>query len=96
MKIGFLAIAPALALSLCACTPTGGVSPAAQTDIANALAASCPILAAVSGDVASDSKSHAAYSLLASVCPPNPAPTNAAVTALDILNAYYLLKAAAR
>ena len=96
MKVRFLAIAPALALSLCACRPTGGLSPAAQPDIANALAASCPILAAVSGDVASDSRSQTAYSLLASVCPPNPAPTNAAVAAFDILDAYYLLKAAVK
>ena len=96
MKVRFLALVPALALSLCACTPTGGLSPAAQTDIANALAAGCPILAAVSGNVANDSRSQAAYWLLASVCPPNPAPTNAAVAALDILNAYYLLKAAAK
>jgi hypothetical protein len=96
MKVSLLAVAPALALSLCACAPTGGLSPAAQDDIANALATSCPILAAVGDKVASDSRSQAAYSLLASVCPPNPAPTSAAVAALDILNAYYLLKSAAK
>jgi hypothetical protein len=96
MKVRLLAVAPALALSLCACTPTGGVSPAAQDDIATALTVSCPVLAAVSGKVASDRRSQGAYALLASVCPPNRAPTNAAVAAVDILTACYLLKSAVK
>jgi hypothetical protein len=96
MKVNLLAIAPALALFLCACTPTGGLSPAAQNDIGNALAAACPVLVAIRGAVASDARSQAAYRLLTSVCPPNPAPTNAAVAALDILNAYYLLRPAVK
>jgi len=96
MKFNLLILAFALALSVCACTPTGGLSPAAQNDVSAALAASCPVLAVVRGSVASDAKSQAAYGLLASVCPPNPAPTNAVVAALDIVNAYYLLRPLAK
>jgi hypothetical protein len=74
------------------CTSTGALAPAAQSDIDTALAVACPVAAALSGKVPSDADSQAAYSLLVSLCPPNAPPTNAVVAALDILNAYEVLK----
>jgi hypothetical protein len=95
MKASLLAAA-ALTLCLSACSPAGGLSPAAQADVANALAVSCPAVAAAQGRIPGDPDSQAAYSLLVGVCPPNPPPTNAVVAAIDILNAYDALKAAAQ
>ena len=92
MKLPLLAGALALALGSAACTSTGALAPGAQSDITTSLAVACPVIAALSGKVPSDANSQAAYSLLASLCPPNPAPTNAVVAALDILNAYEVLK----
>lgn len=84
----------ALALGLSACTSTGALTPTAQSDITEALAIACPVEAAVHPQVAAQANANAtaADSLLASICPPNPAPTNAVVAALDILNAYEVLK----
>ena len=70
----------------------GALAPTAQSDINTALAVACPVVAALNGKTPSDSDSQAAYSLLASLCPPNAPPTNAVVAALDILNAYEVLK----
>jgi hypothetical protein len=92
MKLPVFMGAVALALCSAACTSTGALAPAAQSDITTALAVACPVVAALNGKVPSDANSQAAYSLLASLCPPNPAPTNAVVAALDILNAYEVLK----
>ena len=92
MKALALASAVALVLFCGACTSTGGLAPAAQSDVTAALAVACPVAAALNGKIPSDANSQAAYSLLASLCPPNPAPTNAVVAALDILNAYEVLK----
>lgn len=83
----------AIALCLSACMPAGGPSPSAQNNIANALAASCPILAAAKSSASSGAAIQGAYALLANVCPPNAPPSSAAVAALDILNAYGALRA---
>jgi hypothetical protein len=82
----------ALALGATGCTSTGALNPTASSDITSALAVACPVVAAVSEKVPSDANSQAAYSLLVSLCPPNAPPTNAVVAALDILNAYEVLK----
>jgi len=82
----------AFAAMAAACTSTGSLTPAAQSDIAQALAIACPVEAAVHSKIPTDADSQAADSLLVSVCPPNPPPTNAVVAALDILNAYEVLK----
>ncbi len=92
MKAILLAGALALALCAAACTSTGALAPAAQSDITAALAIACPVAAALNGKVPTDANSQAAYSLLASLCPPNAPPTNAVVAALDILNVYEVLK----
>jgi hypothetical protein len=94
MKALFLAAAGALALGLSACATTAALSPAAQNDIASALAVACPIAAATRTVALNDANARAAYALLAGVCPPNPPPSTSVVAAVDILNAYSAVRAA--
>ncbi|MGO8800869.1 MAG: hypothetical protein ACLQE9_21045 [Roseiarcus sp.] len=97
MKTLLAAGALALALGSAACTSTGALSPTAQTDIANALAVACPVEAAVAAqltakNVALNTQQQAAETILAGLCPPNPAPTNATVAAIDIVSAYLTIQ----
>lgn len=92
MKLLLAAGAIALASCAAACTSTGALAPTAQSDITTALAIACPVVAALNGKTPGDFNTQAAYSLLASLCPPNAPPTNAVVAALDILNVYEVLK----
>jgi hypothetical protein len=96
MTIRLFASACGLALCLSACASTGGLSPNVQNDIATTLAVTCPIIAAAGGQIGSNAKLQAAYSLLVDVCPPNPPPLNPVVAAVDILNAYQVLKSVMR
>jgi hypothetical protein len=98
MKTLLAAGVAALALCSAACTSTGALAPAAQSDITQALAIACPVESAVHAQVAAQNSADvtAADTLLVSLCPPNPAPTNAVVAALDILNAYEVLKPLAK
>ena len=92
MKALVLAAIFASGLALSACTSTGVLTPTAQADVQNALAIACPVEAAVAAQLAAQNvklsaQAQAAETLLAGLCPPNPAPTSATVAAIDIVSA---------
>jgi hypothetical protein len=87
---------------LSGCTSQNGVitptlTPAAQATVQNYLNTYCPVLPGVQLTLSANPSLNttdvkAATALLASVCPPNPAPTNGVVIASDVLGAYTTLK----
>ena len=93
-KIALLASAAAFAcLSLVGCAANGTLNPAADTDIQNALAAGCPMVAAVqASNLPLNSYEKSAVATLALACPPNPPPTSAVIAAEDIISAYTILE----
>jgi hypothetical protein len=93
MKYAALAAALALSVSLAGCAANGALTSAANTDVVNALAISCPIVAVVQASalpLSAIEKSSVATLELA--CPPNPAPTSAVIAAADIIAAYIALE----
>ena len=91
MKYYLSALLCALGLAGCSAT-TGTLTPAAQTTVQQYLDAYCPVEAAVRVQAQAGSASvKAADKVLQSACPPNPAPTNAVVAAVDLLNAYNVI-----
>ncbi len=103
MKFALLAGALALGtVSLAGCAQTNGVitpnlTPAASAKVQAYLDQYCPVLPGVTLTVqanpaVSTTSVRTALALLASVCPPNPPPTNGLVIASDILGAYSTLK----
>ena len=91
MKILALALVGTLGLAGCSAT-TGTLTPAAQATVTQYLASYCPVEAAVRAQAQAGSASvKAADSLLQSVCPPNPAPTNAVVAVVDLVQAYAVI-----
>lgn len=67
-------------------------SPQVATDIAAALNYGCPVLSAIQAQgIKPNNAQTAALQSLALACPPNPAPTNAAVAATDLVAAATIL-----
>ena len=100
MKALLTSIALCGGLTACATVngvPTTTLTPAAQADLQAALDSYCPVLTAVETSTTANpslatTDIKAAESVLSEACPPNPAPTNGAVVAVDILNAYVTLE----
>ena len=77
--------------------PTTTLTPAAQADLQAVLNSYCPVLTSIEMSTTANpslatTDIQAAESVLSEACPPNPAPTNGAVVAVDILNAYVTLE----
>ncbi len=79
--------------ALVGCAASGAVDAAATADIQQALAAGCPILAAIkTSGLPTNSYQKSAIATLALACPPNPPPTSAVVAVGDIVAAYMTLQ----
>ena len=90
----------AIALGGCAMVngiPTTTLTPAAQADLQAAANSFCPVLSAVEGQTSANpslatTDVTAAEKVLDEACPPNPLPTNGAVVAVDLINAYVIIE----
>lgn len=95
-----IAVLGAFALSGCATVdgvPTTTLTPAAQADLQAAANSFCPVLGAVEGQTSANpslatTDVTAAEKVLSEACPPNPLPTNGAVVAVDLINAYVIIQ----
>jgi hypothetical protein len=80
-------------VTLVGCASNGALSPAATSDIQQALAVGCPILGLIqSSSLALNKYQKSALNTLALACPPNPPPTSAVVAVEDIIAAYTTLQ----
>jgi len=80
-------------LALTGCNATLSLNPTATTQLQNALAVGCPILAAVkSSGLPMNAYQQAAVNTLELACPPNPPPNTALVAVEDIIAAYSVLQ----
>ena len=77
--------------------PTTTLTPAAQADLQAAANSFCPVLSAIEQQTTlnpslATTDVKAAEAVLNEACPPNPLPTNGAVVAVDLINAYVILE----
>jgi hypothetical protein len=77
--------------------PTTTLTPAAQADLQAAANSFCPVLSAIEQQTTlnpslATTDVTAAEKVLAEACPPNPLPTNGAVVAVDLINAYVIVE----
>ena len=87
-----LAAAALACVALVGCAGSGAISPTATADLQKALAAGCPVLAAIQkSGLPLNKYQTAAINTLALACPPNPPPTSAIAAVEDIVAAYATL-----
>ncbi len=91
--VSTMSVLAAAGLALSGCNANLTLNSTATTEMRDALAVGCPVLAAVKSlNLSLDTYQQAAVNTLALVCPPNPPPTSALVAVEDIIAAYATLQ----